>query len=101
MLVVGPAAGAEAFAGGVPGVSWQADHAGREGGDVYEAGPYGFALHCQAVPMLEQELSRRLARERNTYRKEHQRWKARGRMNRPECERSVDWGRVNRLPRNG
>jgi transposase len=96
---------------------------------VYEAGPYGFALHRQAVamgvqclvcaperlsrgrrrvndkidarellsrldrhlagnttalrlvavPTLELELSRRLARERNTYRKEHQRWKARGR----------------------
>jgi len=96
---------------------------------VYEAGPYGFALHRQAVamgveclvcaperlsrgrkrvndkidarellsrldrylagnttalrlvtvPSLPQELARRLGRERNTYRKEQQRWKARGR----------------------
>jgi len=96
---------------------------------VYEAGPYGFALHREAtalgveclvcaperlsrgrkrvndkidatellsrldrhlagnttalrlvrVPSIQQEISRRLARERNTYRKERQRWIARGR----------------------
>jgi transposase len=96
---------------------------------VYEAGPYGFALHRQAVamgveslvcapermsrgrkqvndnidarellsrldrhlagnttalrlvavPTLQHELARRLARQRNTFRKENQRWKARGR----------------------
>jgi transposase len=96
---------------------------------VYEAGPYGFSLHRQAVelgveclvcaperlsrgrkrvndkidarellsrldrhlagnsaalrlvhpPAIEQEMKRRLARERNTYRKERQRWMARGR----------------------
>jgi transposase len=37
------------------------------------------ALRLVRVPTLQQELSRRRARERNTYRKERQRWIARGR----------------------
>jgi transposase len=37
------------------------------------------ALRLVRVPTLEQELSRRQARERNTYRKERQRWIGRGR----------------------
>ena len=37
------------------------------------------ALRLVRVPTLEQEMSRRQARERNTYRKERQRWIARGR----------------------
>jgi transposase len=37
------------------------------------------ALRLVRPPTIEQEMSRRLARERNTYRKERQRWMARGR----------------------
>jgi transposase len=37
------------------------------------------ALRVVRVPTLEQELSRRVARERNTYRKDRQRWISRGR----------------------
>jgi transposase len=37
------------------------------------------ALRLVRPPTLQQEMSRRLARERNTYRKERQRWMARGR----------------------
>lgn len=37
------------------------------------------ALHLVRVPTIQQEIDRRLARERNTYRKERQRWISRGR----------------------
>lgn len=57
------------------------------------------ALRLVRVPTIEQEMSRRQARERNTYRKERQRWMARGRslLHTMGISRPERWWELDRL----
>ena len=65
--------------------------------DRFEAGN-NMALRVVHPPTLEQELSRNLARERNAYRKERQRWMARGRsvLHTMGVSRPGDWWKPDR-----